>query len=36
MLLERLPGLRPAADPASLRYTEGEVLSSLVELPVSW
>ena len=36
MLLERLPGLRLEADPAALRFTEGEVLSSLVELPVSW
>lgn len=36
MLLERLPSLRLEADPAGLRYTEGEVLSSLVELPVSW
>ena len=35
-LLERLPGLRLDADPASLRFTEGKVLSSLVELPVAW
>lgn len=35
-LLEQLPGLRLAADPASLRFTEGRVLSALVELPVAW
>jgi cytochrome P450 len=35
-LLERLPGLRLEADPAKLRFTEGQVLSSLVELPVAW
>lgn len=35
-LTERLPGLRLAADPLTLSYTEGEVLSSLVSLPVSW
>ncbi|HEX4788725.1 MAG TPA: cytochrome P450 [Actinospica sp.] len=35
-LLERLPGLRLEADPASLRYTGGEVMSSIVEIPVSW
>ncbi|HEU5356070.1 MAG TPA: cytochrome P450 [Actinocrinis sp.] len=36
LLLERLPGLRLAADPRTLSYTEGEVLSSLVSLPVAW
>jgi cytochrome P450 len=35
-LLERLPGLRLDADPATLEFTEGQVMSSLVELPVSW
>lgn len=35
-LVERLPGLRLAADPSTLSYTEGEVLSSLVSLPVTW
>jgi len=37
LLLERLPTLRlDVADPAMLRYTEGDVLSSLVSLPVAW
>jgi len=36
LLLERLPTLRLDADPLDLRYTEGEVLSSLVSLPVAW
>ena len=36
LLIERLPGLRLAADPLTLSYTEGEVLSSLVSLPVAW
>ncbi|HZU54943.1 MAG TPA: cytochrome P450 [Actinocrinis sp.] len=36
LLVERLPGLRLAADPLTLSYTEGEVLSSLVSLPVAW
>ncbi|HZP54059.1 cytochrome P450 [Actinocrinis sp.] len=36
LLVERLPGLRLAADPLTLDYTEGEVLSSLVSLPVAW
>ena len=36
LLVERLPGLRLAADPLTLNYTEGEVLSSLVSLPVAW
>jgi len=36
MLVERLPSLRLDADPATLSYTEGEILSSLVSLPVAW
>ena len=36
LLVERLPGLRLAMDPLTLNYTEGEVLSSLVSLPVAW
>lgn len=36
LLAERLPGLRLAADLDELRFTEGEELSSLVSLPVSW
>jgi cytochrome P450 len=36
VLLERLPTLRLDADPLDLRYTEGELLSSLVSLPVAW
>lgn len=35
-LVERLPGLRLAAEPGTLSYTEGEVLSSLMTLPVDW
>ena len=36
LLLERLPTLRLDADPLDLSYTEGELLSSLVSLPVAW
>jgi cytochrome P450 len=36
LLVERLPTLRLDADPRELRYTEGEILSSLVSLPVAW
>ncbi len=36
LVLERLPTLRLDADPLDLRYTEGELLSSLVSLPVTW
>jgi cytochrome P450 len=36
VLAERLPELCLDADPLSLRYTEGEILSSLVSLPVAW
>jgi cytochrome P450 len=36
LLLEQLPTLRLDADPLDLRYTEGEILSSLVSLPVAW
>jgi cytochrome P450 len=36
LLVQRLPALRLGADPRTLSYTEGEVLSSLVSLPVSW
>ncbi|MEV1023675.1 cytochrome P450 [Streptomyces sp. NPDC050264] len=35
-LMERLPGLRLASDPARLRWTDGEKINSLVELPVTW
>ena len=35
-LLDRLPGLHLAADPRTLRYTDGEMISSLIELPVGW
>lgn len=36
LLLQRLPGLRLAAAPGDLRYTEGDAISSLVSLPVAW
>lgn len=36
LLAERLPELRPAAHLDTLRFTEGEELSSLVSLPVAW
>ncbi|MCX4705499.1 cytochrome P450 [Streptomyces sp. NBC_01373] len=36
LLAERLPGLRLAARLEELRFTEGEELSSLESLPVSW
>jgi cytochrome P450 len=36
LLAERLPGLRLAAPPEELRFTEGEELSSLESLPVTW
>ncbi len=35
-LLKRLPGLRLAAELDELRFSEGEFLSSLLALPVSW
>ena len=35
-LIERFPNLRLTIDRADLRFTEGEVLSSLVALPVAW
>ena len=35
-LIERFPKLRLTVDRADLRFTDGEVLSSLVELPVAW
>ncbi|HEY3868591.1 MAG TPA: cytochrome P450 [Actinocrinis sp.] len=35
-LLQRLPTLRLDADPGELRFTDGEILSSLTTLPVSW
>ncbi|MGH6655933.1 MAG: cytochrome P450 [Actinocrinis sp.] len=35
-LARRLPGLRPTADPGTLEFTGGEILSSLVSLPVAW
>jgi cytochrome P450 len=36
LVLERLPGLRLAAEPEALRFTGGELLSSLIEMPVAW
>lgn len=36
LLLRRLPGLRLAAAPEDLRYSEGAFISSLVSLPVVW
>jgi cytochrome P450 len=36
LLLQRLPGLRLAAAPEDLRYTEGDAISSLISLPVAW
>jgi cytochrome P450 len=36
LLMARFPELRLAVDPAELRYTEGDVISSLVSLPVAW
>jgi cytochrome P450 len=36
LLLQRLPDLRLAAAPEDLRYTEGDSISSLIELPVAW
>ncbi|MEY9891969.1 cytochrome P450 [Catenulispora sp. MAP5-51] len=36
LLIERFPKLRLTVDPADLRFTDGEILSSLIELPVSW
>jgi cytochrome P450 len=35
-LVERLPGLRLAVAPDEVRFSEGELLSSLLELPVAW
>ncbi len=35
-LLERLPGLQLDADLATLQFSEGRQMSSLVELPVKW
>ena len=35
-LIERFPKLRLTIDRADLRFTDGEILSSLVELPVAW
>jgi len=36
VLLERLPGLRLAAEPEQLPFSEGEFVSSLLSLPVAW
>jgi cytochrome P450 len=36
MLVERFPGLRLAVEPGRLAFSEGELLSSLMELPVAW
>jgi cytochrome P450 len=36
LLVERLPAMRLAIGLDDLRFTEGEVLSSLVSLPVAW
>jgi len=36
LLLQRLPGLRLAAAPEDLRYSEGDAISSLITLPVAW
>jgi cytochrome P450 len=36
LLMARFPELRLAVDPAELRYTEGDVISSLISLPVAW
>lgn len=36
LLVERFPKLRLAASFDQLRFTEGEILSSLVSLPVTW
>ena len=35
MLIERFPDLRLAVDPSELRFSEGEVISALVDLPVT-
>lgn len=35
-MTETEPVAFPLADPATLRYAEGDVLSSLVSLPVAW
>jgi cytochrome P450 len=35
-LIDRFPKLRLAADPGQLRFSEGEILSSLISLPVAW
>ena len=36
LLMARFPELRLAADPAELKYSEGDSISSLVTLPVAW
>jgi cytochrome P450 len=36
LVLQRHPGLALAAPPESLRFTEGDILNTLIELPVSW
>jgi cytochrome P450 len=36
LLVARFPALRLTAAPDELRFTEGEILSSLVALPVTW
>jgi cytochrome P450 len=35
-LTSRLPGLRLAADPAELSYTQDTLVRALVSLPVAW
>ncbi len=35
-ICRRLPNLRITADPGTLEFTDGEILSSLVSLPATW
>jgi cytochrome P450 len=36
MLIERLPKLRLAVDPDEVRFSDGELINSLLSLPVDW